>query len=126
MDLQPEPAADEEPKTVTQSLRASVKQFIEYLDENLAVMSSDPKSLTRVRLETWKAEAQQAYDLSANPPDWTKCPECGSDQIVGDGVEIEDGDALQTMDCADCGAHWGEWYRGDERVIYEHGIKPRA
>jgi hypothetical protein len=53
------------------------------------------------------------------------CPVCGSPNNNGyDGVEYDDLQSLETMECDTCGATWTQlWVRGD---IDEIKTRPRA
>ena len=39
------------------------------------------------------------------------CPECSSEEIEGDSVEIEDGEAIQEVTCIHCNAIWYDVYK---------------
>ena len=41
----------------------------------------------------------------------TRCPFCGSDQIEGDGFDVENLHAWQEMTCLCCDADWRDVYR---------------
>jgi hypothetical protein len=39
------------------------------------------------------------------------CPHCGEDQIEGESVEIDGGEATQDVSCLGCGATWTDLYK---------------
>ena len=39
------------------------------------------------------------------------CPFCGTSSIQGGFIEIEEGKALQGMECTECEAHWQDVYK---------------
>lgn len=41
----------------------------------------------------------------------TKCPCCGSDQIEGGHVEVDEGGAWQHITCRDCDSSWNDVYK---------------
>jgi transposase-like protein len=51
------------------------------------------------------------------------CPFCSSDEIEGDGVEIDGGDAYQDVTCNDCGAEWSDRYQLASFIVY---VRPEA
>ena len=53
-----------------------------------------------------------------------KCPDCGSDEVEGDGgVEVEGGSAYQDVHCTECGAGWRDLYQltGFENLVPGEG-----
>ena len=50
------------------------------------------------------------------------CPACGSWEIEGDSVSIEDGLALQDVSCLSCNAAWRDVYvlSGFDQLIIDH------
>ena len=52
----------------------------------------------------WKTQKQ--YKSSPS-----ECPRCGSGDISGDGVEVDDGFASQSCRCEDCDARWEDQYQ---------------
>lgn len=40
----------------------------------------------------------------------SRCPYCGHDQVEGDHVQIESGEAWQQVSCDDCDRRWYEIY----------------
>ena len=48
------------------------------------------------------------------------CPYCRSESITGESVDIGDAQALQEVDCQDCGRRWHDVYRlADVEVMDE-------
>lgn len=41
----------------------------------------------------------------------TKCPFCRSEDIVGDDINVDGGQATQEMSCNECDAEWEDVYR---------------
>lgn len=51
------------------------------------------------------------------------CPHCGSSDITGDEVEIEEGKAFQKVGCGECDAEWVDTYL---LATYETVTEPTA
>lgn len=89
------------------------------LSDEGAEVEADPVRFG-VCLEVW-VEAQltnalarmRALPLNGSPG---TCPECGSDSIEGDGVEIDGDFAYQPCHCNECGHEWTDAYRFAGRV----------
>ncbi len=50
-----------------------------------------------------------------------KCPQCGSEDITGGPVEIDDGHAYQDVDCSKCDAVWRDEYTLHGMQLVEEG-----
>lgn len=115
--------ADGELLSVTEGLRTVARHMIRLCDDLWSVYTAtlDPEKAAHFR--TMREEACTALKISEEPLDWSTCPCCGSgaENISYENVEIEEGDAFQKCSCNACDASWGEWYRADERVIYDGG-----
>ena len=48
--------------------------------------------------------------------DFSKCPECGGDQLDGDSFETNDNEASQDVWCLGCDTAWVEVYVAKERM----------
>lgn len=48
---------------------------------------------------------QEEYRKSEN------CPICNCDQVSGGFVSVENGQAIQNIDCDECGAYWTDVYK---------------
>jgi Zn ribbon nucleic-acid-binding protein len=40
-----------------------------------------------------------------------RCPYCGSEDIQGESVQIEEGAAVQEVSCIDCDSQWYDIYK---------------
>ena len=49
----------------------------------------------------------------------TRCPKCGSEEIIGDEVTTGNGEASQEMSCNECGARWHNIYKLTSILILE-------
>ena len=49
------------------------------------------------------------------------CPECGSDEVTGGNVDIEDPWAYQPVSCDVCGCNWQSSYKFDSYIVVSHG-----
>lgn len=115
---------DGELLSVTEGLRTCARHLIQLCDDLWSKYTSErqPERANHVRI--MRDEAQKALEISETPLDWLRCPCCDADLgETGDfeAVEIEQGDAFQKISCNKCEASWGEWYRADERVVYDYG-----
>jgi transposase-like protein len=54
-----------------------------------------------------EAKRQAAYVQNGG----VKCPFCGSTNIEGHSVDIDQGAASQAINCLDCGKEWSDIYR---------------
>ena len=54
--------------------------------------------------------------IEANKTNWNACPACGSSQIEGGSVSIEDREAIQEVSCLYCKAVWTEVYAAHARI----------
>ncbi len=48
--------------------------------------------------------------LEAYFNDPSRCVFCGSDQLEGDAITVENGTCRQPMRCLECGANWDDVY----------------
>jgi len=120
---------DGELLSVTEGLRTVARHAIKLLDDLWAEATGNLQPDLAAKYDTMRKEARAALAIAEEPLDWSKCPCCGADMGTMDSydsVSIEEGDALQKVTCMECDASWGEWYRADERVIYDHGTKQKA
>lgn len=46
----------------------------------------------------------------------TQCPYCKGDQVEGDDITIEGGEAHQVVGCLKCGAEWQTVYRYEDWI----------
>lgn len=51
----------------------------------------------------------------------TTCPECGSDNVNYDEIQVGDPYTSQEAFCQDCDCEWWEFYRYEKTDIYLHG-----
>lgn len=42
-----------------------------------------------------------------------RCPLCEDNQVQGDSIDINNGQAIQNIDCLTCGAYWTDIYKLD-------------
>ena len=49
------------------------------------------------------------------------CPECGSDDLTWDHVDIDDPYAHQPVFCDTCGCRWQTNYKFDSYTVVSHG-----
>jgi hypothetical protein len=49
------------------------------------------------------------------------CPDCGSDSVTGDNVDIEDPYAIQPVSCDVCGCSWQTSYKFIGYSLISHG-----
>ncbi len=59
----------------------------------------------------------------ASESNWQTCPSCGSIQIEGGNIEIEDREAIQDVSCLHCHATWIEVYAATSRTNITEGEK---
>lgn len=50
------------------------------------------------------------------------CPKCGSTEITGDQVEINDGTVTQRVSCLDCDTVWTDIYMHSGRDIHNNEV----
>lgn len=48
-----------------------------------------------------------------------ECPRCGSDEIEGEEITIENGQAFQDVSCFQCGLRWQDQYLLNKFIILE-------
>lgn len=53
------------------------------------------------------AESARAYLLNGG----VHCPHCGSGDVTGDAIDLQQGCATQSIYCNECGGAWTDIYR---------------
>ena len=61
-------------------------------------------------------QGEETMTIEANKTNWNACPACGSSQIEGGSVSIEDREAIQEVSCLYCKAVWTEVYAAHARI----------
>jgi hypothetical protein len=81
-----------------------------------------------VRVEGAKQAMHEAAAILRGEPakapgsvDTSVCPKCGSFEIEGEAVEIENSYADQSVSCVVCDASWIDTYTATSREILDHG-----
>ena len=63
-----------------------------------------------------RVEVRDNMTIEAENTNWNACPACGSTQIEGGSVSIEDREAIQEVSCLYCKAVWTEVYEAASRT----------
>lgn len=69
-------------------------------------VSKEPKLHLNNLIGKKKPKAKKKVEKN----DW-QCPECQSDQIIGEDIMVEGGQASQECHCSDCEARWYNVYK---------------
>lgn len=80
-------------------------------DESLTVVGRPETQALFEAASRVRADMQDLPQVTYLQSGGTRCPSCGSHDITGESVEVNEGTATQEVSCLACEAEWVDMYR---------------